>query len=102
MAQEMEEGAVVSGEEVVLKAGNQRYYEENGVEAYRARFDLTEERIAEIRSVVENTKATPLKMASIIEIIAEDYRLYRWEDTTIEEFASIVETKVQLYLDTYK
>lgn len=101
MAREIDEGAVMSGGEVVLKAGNNRYYEENGADAYRERFDLTEERIAEIRAVVEATEAIPLKTASIVKIIADDYRYYRWEDTTIEEFASLLETKVQLYLDTY-
>ena len=102
MAQEMEEGAVLAGEEVVLKAGNQRYYEENGAEAYRARFDLTEEKVAEIRGIVENTKATPLKMTSIIKIIAEDYKHYQWGDTTVEEFAAQVEAKVKRYLDMYE
>lgn len=102
MTHEMEEGAVMDGEDTVLKAGNQRYYEENGAEAYRARFDLTEEKIAEIRSIVENAKATSLKTASIIKIIAEEYRLYRWEDTSVEEFASLVEAKVKRYLDEVK
>ena len=102
MAHEIEEGAVMDGEEVVLKAGNQKYYEENGAEDYRARFDLTEEKIAEIRDILETTKATPLKTSSIIKIIAEEFRLYRADDTSVEEFALFVEEKVKQYLDTYK
>ena len=99
MAHEIEEGAVMDGEEVVLKAGNQRYYEENGADAYRARFDLTEEKIAEIRSIGENTKATSLKTAAIIKIVAEDYRLYLLTDMPVEEFVAEEEAKVKRYLE---
>ena len=102
MAREIEEGAVLSGEEVALKAGNQRYCEENGAEAYRARFDLTEENISEIKSIVQTTKAVPLKRAAIIKIIAEEYKKNPLAEMSVEEFALLVEEKVKLYLDTYK
>ena len=75
---------------------------ENGVEAYRELYDLTEERAKEIENILEMTRQVPSEILPILEMIYEEADAYFAGSKTIEEVIPIIENRVQLYLDERK
>ena len=75
---------------------------ENGVEAYRELYDLTEERAKEIENILERTRQVPSEILPILEMIYEEADAYFAGSKTIEEVIPIMENRVQLYLDERK
>ncbi len=105
--QEIEEGAIVhyikdgkSGKE--SKAGNYDYYKEMGEEAYKAKYDMTEEKGVAIKPIFENIRVYTTRNEPVMEIVYEEAEQYFSGDKTIEEIIPIIENRVQLYLEEHK
>lgn len=60
---------------------------------------LTEERKAELSAALENARTKPLKTEAVIQIITEEARAYFTDDKTIDEVRTLVQNRVQLYLN---
>lgn len=103
---EMEEGSItvtikadgrsvrsVKGNADVLKELN---YDE---EAFRAIYDLTEEKVDEIRTLLETSRALPTRVVPLITMINEDASAYFIGSKSIEEVVPVIQNRVQLYLN---
>lgn len=66
---------------------------------YYGEEDLTEERIAEYRQILEDARPYPRRTEPIVEIICEEAMYYFDGSKSIEEVAGAVENRVRLYLD---
>lgn len=60
---------------------------------------ITRERADEIEAFLESARVLPYKTEPILEIIREESRDYFNDSKSIEQVVSIIENRVQLYLD---
>ena len=103
---EMELGSVrtveIDGRATVQRMGGYvGEYERLGHDAYKALYDITEERAEEVRSTLEDVRALPVKTEPILEIICEEASAYFNNSKTIEEVIAIIENRVGLYLSEH-
>lgn len=109
MAAEMQEGAI--GETVTprgnivpdYKAGQDKIQELNwNAEEYRKLYDLREETVKEIESILEDVRHRPLRTEPIQEIICEEAAYYFNGSKSIEEVVKVIQNRVQLYLNEHR
>ena len=86
---------------IVLK-GAEESYVYNDVEAYRARYDLTEADIEEVRELVYEVKYLPEKPAEILELVCEGAAEYFESERSLDDTCQAIQKRVQEYLDTYE
>lgn len=102
-AQEMVEGSIVlkegkDGNTVkYVKTGSLKDYNYDEA-AYRAANDLTEEKVREIRTLLETSRALPTRNVPVIAIINEEAAAYFSGAKSIEEVVAVIENRVELYL----
>lgn len=63
---------------------------------------LTEERKAELVTALEDARPAPLKTQPLVKIVVEEARSYFSGDKTIDEVRSLIQNRVQLYLNEKK
>lgn len=109
MANELEEGAIgtiVMKTGVVnpyYKAGQQEFKDLKGdEEAYRKLYDIDEETVKEIESIIEDARHRPLRTEPIREIIYEEAADYFNGSKSIEEVVKVIQNRVQLYLNEHR
>lgn len=73
-----------------------------GIMAYKEIFDPTEEKVAQVRRLLEDAKMQPLKTEPILDLICEDAEDYFSGNKSIEEVTPIIQNRVQLYLDEHR
>ena len=71
-------------------------------DAYRARYDLTEADIEEVREQVYEVKYLPEKPAEILELVCEGAAEYFESERSLDDTCQAIQKKVQEYLDTYE
>ena len=77
-------------------------YKKLGEEAYREKYDITEQDGENIYALLEDARAMPIKNRQILAIIYEEAAAYFTGSKTIEEVIPIIENRVQLYLEERK
>lgn len=110
---ELEEGSLlyefgsdVAYRNIVAKAGTDDEYRTLVLaamyaEEYKAKYDLTEEKVEEIRQLMENSRTFPVHTQEILYIIAAEAGAYYAGQKNIEEVCRIIQNRVQLYLDEH-
>lgn len=108
-AREIEEGSVVYSVNAngvttkEIKTAASVWAELKGDEAaFKAIYDLTEEKVGEIRVLLDSCKALPINTAHIRGIICEEAAAYFDGSKSIQEVVPIIENRVQLYLNEKK
>ncbi len=84
MAKELEEGRIVQDGDITITKGN---------------YDLTEERLDELRAILDDARFLPTRNLPILDIIYEEAADYFNGVKGIEEITAIIENRVQVYLD---
>ncbi len=104
--QEIEEGSLVSyvkdGKPGRMFKGGYADLEALGEEMYRAKYDMTKEKGAELAEYLDTVRTNPKKTQPILSIIYEETDSYFNGNKTIEEVVSVIENRVQLYLNEHR
>lgn len=73
-----------------------------GMAAYNELFGPTEEKVEQVRRILEDAQMPSLKTEPILDLICEDAEAYFSGTKSIEEVTPIIQNRVQLYLDEHR
>jgi len=71
-------------------------------DAYKARYDLTESDIEEVRELVYEVRFLPEKPKEILDIVCKEALEYFENEKSLGDTCRAIQKKAQVYLDTYK
>ena len=61
--------------------------------------NISDERVAEFRAMLEDARPLPIRTAPLLDIIAEEAEYYFDGTKSIEEVTAVIQNRVQLYMD---